>query len=293
MPPVEEQTLHNRKAELAERAFRLIPELRIRKTAKIPLVSGPERRNLLISIAVILFLYIAATIHSGYNPFSILKARERLWDFMVNDLLPPVWENWQVVQAGLIQTVLMALAATLFSSLIAFVLAILGSNSTAPWKPLTYIIRTIASILRNIPSMIWVFIMTMSFGIGVTIGFLALLINGIGMLTRNFIEVLDETGEANLAVMRTVGAPYLPMLTQSVFPRSLPGILSWILYALEVNIRSAGIVGSVGGGGIGMVLTGYIKSFRYDNALGVILLISAMTILVDRITNVVRERVIV
>ncbi len=264
-----------------------------RQIKKIPLTRQVERRNLLISVLVIVLMYVGATIHSGYNPFSVFKARKMLFDFVTQDLFPPVWENWRVILQGMKETVLMALAATVISAAVSIVLAILGSSSTAPWHPLTYIIRGFASLLRNIPSMVWVFIMTMSFGIGVTVGFLALLVNGIGMLTRTFIEILDETGEENIAVMSAVGAPYLPTLTQSVFPRSLPGILSWILYALEVNIRSAGIVGSVGGGGIGMILSGYIKSFRYDNAMGVILLIALMTVLVDRMTNFIRERVIV
>ena len=51
--------------------------------------------------------------------------------------------------------------------------------------------------------------------------------------------------------------------------------------------------GVVGGGGIGLVMTGYIKLFRYHSAMGVILLIAAVVIIVDMLTNFLRKKVLV
>ena len=77
-----------------------------------------------------------------------------------------------------------------------------------------------------------------------------------------------------------------------IIPASLPGFLSWLLYSLEVNIRSSTLVGAVGGGGIGLVMMGYIKQFRYHSAMGVILLIAGIVILVDMLTNFLRKKVL-
>lgn len=52
------------------------------------------------------------------------------------------------------------------------------------------------------------------------------------------------------------------------------------------------IVGMVGGGGVGLTLFSYIKSFRYDIALTIILLIAAMVIVVDQITNRLRKELL-
>ena len=54
------------------------------------------------------------------------------------------------------------------------------------------------------------------------------------------------------------------------------------------SIRASTIVGMVGGGGVGLTLFSYIKSFRYDIALTIILLIAAMVIVVDQMC--IRDR---
>ena len=68
---------------------------------------------------------------------------------------------------------------------------------------------------------------------------------------------------------------------------------SQILYSIEVNIRAATIVGTVGGGGIDLILLGYLKAFRYHTASGVILAVAGTVIIVDRITNLIRKMVLV
>ena len=178
------------------------------------------------------------------------------------------------------------------ASVCSLVLAFLGSNTTAPWPPLKKIVRLVASVQRNIPSMIWTFLLIMSFGIGNLVGVLALLISTCGFLIRSFIETIDEVGGESLEAMEAVGAGRLTTITQVIVPACLPGFLSWLLYSLEVNIRSSTLVGAVGGGGIGLVMMGYIKQFRYHSAIGVILLIAAIVILVDMLTNFLRKKVL-
>jgi len=47
----------------------------------------------------------------------------------------------------------------------------------------------------------------------------------------------------------------------------------------------------VGGGGIGLVLFSYLKTFRYQTAAGIILIIAATIILVDLLTGYLRTRI--
>lgn len=45
----------------------------------------------------------------------------------------------------------------------------------------------------------------------------------------------------------------------------------------------------VGGGGVGLVLFSYIKSFKYHIAFSIILLIAVMVIVVDLVTGYLRR----
>lgn len=78
-------------------------------------------------------------------------------------------------------------------------------------------------------------------------------------------------------------------VAHGIVPSSISGFLAWFLYCIEVNVRASTIVGMVGGGGVGMVLFSYIKSFNYHMAFTVILIIAAVVILVDRITGKIRK----
>ena len=94
------------------------------------------------------------------------------------------------------------------------------------------------------------------------------------------------------AVCTVVGATFPQRVSQAILPSCLSGFLSWYLYCVEVNIRASTIVGMVGGGGVGLTLFSYIKSFRYDIALSIILLIAAMVIVVDQITGKLRKELL-
>jgi phosphonate transport system permease protein len=153
------------------------------------------------------------------------------------------------------------------------------------------LIRAVASVFRNMPALVWAFILFMSFGIGETIGFLALLISSPGFLTRAFIETLDTTATEIREAALATGAGYW----QRIFCFILPGIIfsyiSWLLYNIELNIRSSAIVGMVGGGGIGLVLFSYIKMYRYSTAAGIIIEIAVLVIMFEWITKTIRKSV--
>lgn len=262
------------------------------KGSRIALVPQKERRLALAAFGVIAVLFAAATFHTQYQPFEFLVSMENFWLFIFQDLLPPKIADWGTILEGVVQTVSMAVSASLIAGILSLGLAFLGANTTSPWKPLKKLIRLLASLGRNIPSMIWTFLLIMAFGIGTVVGVLALLITTCGFLTRSFMEIIDEVGGESLEAMDAVGAGRLTTITQVIMPASLPGFISWLLYSLEVNIRSSTLVGAVGGGGIGLIMMGYIKQFRYHSAMGVILLVAAIVILVDMLTNFLRKKVL-
>jgi len=132
----------------------------------------------------------------------------------------------------------------------------------------------------------------MTFGIGLTIGFVALLFYTVGFLTRMFAEVVDEVGNESMEALDATGAGYLPKLFQCVIPAAIPGFVSWLLFSVELNIRAAGIVGAMGGGGIGMLLMGHLNSFRYRTGFAFILALAGVTIVVSYIADYLREKVL-
>lgn len=260
---------------------------------KIPVKPLKERKKMWAVILAVGALFLTASIAIEYRPWEFLLNMENFWNFILEDLMPPKLSDPLTICKGILQTISMAIVATFVATLVAFVMAFLGAKATCPWQPLRKLIRLLASIQRNIPNMIWIFILIMAFGIGNVVGMLALLIQSSGFLTRAFIETIDEIGEESLEAMKAVGAGRLTIATQALIPACLSGVVSWALYALEINIRSSTLVGAVGGGGIGLIMMGYIKLFRYHSAMATILLVAVIVILVDMLTNFLRKKVLV
>ncbi|MCX7709167.1 MAG: phosphonate ABC transporter, permease protein PhnE [Clostridia bacterium] len=263
------------------------------KQKHLPLVDGGEKKMVTIAFFVMLALFTAATAYTQFNPFTILKEQSTFWNFITQDFLPPDIAKAKGLWSAMLQTLGMALAATFIASCLAFVFAFLGSGTTAPYPWLSKIIRAVGSFTRNIPALVWSFILVMAFGIGTSVGLIALTVETFGFLLRAFIETIDEVGSESLEALNACGADYFQKLAQCVIPAAIPGYISWFLYCIEVNIRSSTIVGMVGGGGVGLVLMIYIKSFKYHVAGAIILAIAAVVILVDLTTNWLRKRVLV
>ncbi|MDR1245784.1 MAG: ABC transporter permease subunit [Clostridiales Family XIII bacterium] len=248
-----------------------------------------KKRIVLLAVIVIVG---GATWFARFNPLAIFFEMDTFISFFIKDFFPPQFVFQAENIRALFVTVAMAFAASMTAFLIAGFLSFLGSDTTSPSLILARGIRAVASVFRNVPTLVWAFILFMSFGIGETIGFLALLISSLGFLTRAFIETLDAAAPEIREAAVATGATYWKRVFCFILPDIIPGYISWLLYNVELNIRSSSIVGMVGGGGIGLVLFSYIKMYRYGKAAGIIIQIALLVIAFECVTKNIRKRIL-
>ncbi len=259
---------------------------------KIEIVSKKDKAVYNWFIGITLALFILATLYTGFNPFEILLEQGVFWSFIIDDFMPPnIIKLGQLFDAILI-TIAMAIASTFISVIFALFLAVFGSDSISPVPTISKAIRAFATFLRNIPPLVWAFILFSSLGIGTGVGFIALVISTFSFMTRAFIEVIDEVSSDAIEGLTVTGSSFWQKVFQAIIPSCMQDFIAWFLYCIEVNIRASTIVGMVGGGGIGLLLFSYIKSFKYNIAAGIILVIAATIILVDILTGFLRKKVL-
>ncbi len=113
-------------------------------------------------------------------------------------------------------------------------------------------------------------------------------------LARRVMDVLRAVNEFVFALMfvTAVGAGRLHVIAFGVAPQILPNFLSYVLLRFESDIRSASVIGMVGGGGIGFYLWDTIRSFRDREAATVILLIVVMVMCIDVVSARIRRATI-
>ena len=212
----------------------------------------------------------------------------------MKDFLPPALPQASRIPsvfASVLVTLALALSSTTIAAILAFFVSLFGSEKVSPFPRIAKYVRGFATFLRNIPALVWAFILFSSLGIGTGVGFVALCITSFAFMVRAFVETMEDVSQDCVESLQAVGASFPQRVSQAILPSCLSGFLSWFLYCIEVNIRASTIVGMVGGGGVGLTLFSYIKGFQYDVALSIILLVAVMVILVDRVTERLRKEI--
>ena len=195
--------------------------------------------------------------------------------------------SWQCVI-----TICIALWGTVMAIAIAVPLGLLGAQNIAPHPLLYHTARRVMDLFRAVNEFVFALMFVTAVGLGPFAGMLALGIHTGGVLGKLLSESIEAIDPGQVEGVTAVGAPRLHVIGFGVVPQILPNFLSYILLRFESDIRSASVIGMVGGGGIGFYLWDTIRAFNDREAATVILLIVAMVICVDLISARIRRAVI-
>lgn len=204
------------------------------------------------------------------------------------------WANTfpQTVIGATLETVQMAVAGTFLALLVAFPLGFLAARNTTP-HPLVYrIIRTVLNFLRTIPDLALGLLFVAAVGLGAFAGTLALAIHTATVLGKLLSESVENIDEGVVEAIRATGAGYSQTLSFAVLPQILPDLISFTLYRLETNIRAASVLGLIGAGGIGYLMNASFRTFQYQEAAAIVLVLIALVMLVDYLSSRMRNMVV-
>ena len=126
---------------------------------------------------------------------------------------------------------------------------------------------------------------------GILPGALALAIHNFGILGRLMAEVNENLLEAPLRGLRSLGATGSGIIFYGILPTNLARFLAYILYRWEVCLRETVIVGLVGAGGLGRLMTEQLSSFDYSGLAATLTVFVLLTVAVDFVSGWMRAAV--
>jgi phosphonate transport system permease protein len=199
----------------------------------------------------------------------------------------------RVLQGGL-QTVAMALMATALALLLAIPVSFLAARNLMSANPFTYavyfVVRTILNILRSIEPLIIAIIFVVIVGLGPFAGVLALAVHSVAALAKLYSEVIEGIDPGPIEAVRATGANWTQVVRFAVIPQIVPPFTAFTIYRWDINVRSATIIGFVGGGGIGFLLIELIRINDFRGVSALFITIAAIVILLDYVSAKIRER---
>jgi phosphonate transport system permease protein len=189
-------------------------------------------------------------------------------------------------------TLLIALMATLFGAAGGAILCFPASRNLAGHYWVYFLFRRLAEIARCVPEVVYALIFVVAFGIGPFAGFLALTAHTTGALGKLFAEANENIDDRQLEGVRAAGGNWFEVIRYAALPQVLPNFTTYTLWRLELNIRSAAIVGFVGAGGIGQELYQAISLNYYEDVSAIVLMIVATIMVIDLVCERIRHRII-
>jgi phosphonate transport system permease protein len=193
---------------------------------------------------------------------------------------------------GFLETLQMALIATIAGAAVALPLALFNSKLGAPNRAAYAAVKLFNNVVRSIPDLLWALLFVAAVGVGALPGVLALFFFSIGVVTKLTSDTIDGIDHGPVEAARASGATHLQMLRVAVLPQVLPAYTSFAMYCFELNLRASAVLGFVGAGGIGAVINTYRNQGQWDRVWGVVVGFLIVVIVVERISMALRRRLL-
>src|SRR6185503_10339505 len=193
---------------------------------------------------------------------------------------------------SLLNTLLMAYLATVLGTIIGGCLSFFAARNLAPHYVVYWLMRRVLEVARTVPDIVWALLFIIAFGIGPLAGILAITVHTIGAQGKLFAEVNENISTLPIDGIRAAGGNWFEEMRFAVLPQVMPNYLSYTFWRLELNVRSATIVGFVGAGGIGHDLFTSVQLLYFSDAGAILLIIVATIMLIDVLSEMFRHSAI-
>ncbi len=201
-----------------------------------------------------------------------------------------------LVMQKMVETVALALMATLFSIILAIPLSFLAARNivgtTNAGVVLYYVMRMFFNVVRSVDPLVWGLVVVVWVGLGPFAGVLALTIHSIAALGKLYSEEVEHIDPGPVEAIRATGANFFQTIRYAVVPQIVPSFLGYTLLRWDINVRSATIVGFVAGGGIGFLLIQFIQKGAYNQYATTMWAIAIVVYVLDYASAKWRERIL-
>ncbi|MCK5388479.1 MAG: phosphonate ABC transporter, permease protein PhnE [Candidatus Izimaplasma sp.] len=252
------------------------------------------RNTIVISVLLVLILWSSAILDfSGINEqgINVIKG-------VANALLKPNKEWLFSLDSSstsipflMFETISMAFLGTIAGAVLAIPFAFVASrNITGDWG--SYGGSLLVTVIRSFPVLILGLMFIKVAGPGPFAGVLTISISSIGMITKLYIESIEDIDKGILDALDATGATTIQKIRYGIIPQLTANFISVAIYRFEINVKNATILGLVGAGGIGFTLIAAMGAYRWTDAAACLWGIVVVVLLVEFFSTKIRRKLI-
>lgn len=269
-------------------------EIDIKSPIKIVDLKSYKRSKLVktlifIALALSLFFVIKFSINITQERFALGLQQGGI---IIRKMLDPDLAYLGRAVNAAFESAAIAIFASLLGAVISFIFTPFTAVNIAPSKKVSVLFKLIINVVRTFPAIITAIIFFRGLGPGPFAGALALTVYTSGMLSKLYFDYIEDIDDETIMSMKALGLHPFIMYTKLIYPKTYKSFLGFVLYRLESNIRNSSILGLIGAGGIGTLLSMNI-AWRNWNRVGSLLLVSSiMIIFFDYLSSTIRKKLL-
>ena len=189
-------------------------------------------------------------------------------------------------------TLRIATLGTVLAGLLALPLGFLTARNLGAPKWAAVLAKVLLDACRSIHTLVFGLFLVGIVGLGPTAGILAIAAHSMGSFGKLYCEAIGSIDMAAVDAVRAVGARPLQVFFLSVWPAVLPQLLSTHFYIWEFNIRDSTVLGLVGAGGLGLLISDAISLFQWSRLATILIVIVSMVMVFNSVSRAVRTRLL-
>lgn len=182
-----------------------------------------------------------------------------------------------------------ATLGSLLGALIALPLGVLTARNLGAPQFVARTAKVLLDIARSIHTLVFGLVLVGIVGLGPTAGILAIALHSSGSYGKLFAEAIESLDMAAIEAVRSVGASPGQVFFNAVWPSVLPQFAASHLYLWEFNIRDSTILGLVGAGGLGLLITEATALFQWGRLATVLIVVVLLVASFDALSRRIRR----
>lgn len=254
---------------------------RVRGTSPIPVKCRQRNRfipGFLIGVAVLSVLSLL------YLEIDWAKMLSRVPDIglVFWDLAHLNFSNMDLIFSSLVETISIAVLSLLYSLVLGIVFGMFAARNVFRVPLLSVVTQSFFTFLRAVPTPVWVLLMLVCLGMGPEAGVAGLCVHTTAFFTKSCAQSFESIPDETIEALEVTGAGRLSIFCNAILPAALSQIVAWAGMRLETNFSECAILGMVGAGGIGYVISNSLQGYDYGTAGVAILLVFLVAYCIER-----------
>ncbi|WP_105567063.1 phosphonate ABC transporter, permease protein PhnE [Microbacterium halophytorum] len=258
--------------------------------AKLAVPKPPSKVAVTTWSIVVGAAFLIATATLDIDWAALVALPRESWEYANLMFAPPDWEKLPRALFEMWRSISMAWLGAILCVVASIPLGMLAAHGVGPlW--LRGALRGIFAVIRAVPEVIIALILLTVTGLTPFTGALALGIAGIGTQGKWVYETIESLNDDAAEAVSAAGGGKLAVLRWALWPAAMPALMSFALYRFELGIRMSAVLGLVGAGGIGSMLSNYTNYREWPTVGMLLIVVIAVTMVVDAISGAIRRRI--